>query len=44
LGALAKTGVVKIESVAAALKEVFGKAGDRNAAAATDAYENTQEL
>jgi 2-oxoacid:acceptor oxidoreductase gamma subunit (pyruvate/2-ketoisovalerate family) len=44
LGALAKTGAVRIESVEKALKEVFGKAGDQNAKAARDAYENTQKI
>lgn len=44
LGALARTGTVKVESVEKALKEVFGKAGDINASAARDAYENTQKL
>ena len=45
LGALAKTGVVALASVAAALQETFGgKAGEKNANAAKEAYENTQEI
>jgi len=44
LGALAKTGVVEIESVEEALKQVFKKAGDENGNAARSAYENTKKL
>lgn len=44
LGALARTGAVKIESVEKALREVFGKAGEKNANAARAAYEQSQEL
>lgn len=44
LGTLAKTGAVRIESVEAALKQVFGKVGDKNANAARKAYENTEKL
>lgn len=44
LGALARTGAVKIESVEAALREVFAKAGDQNAAAARQAYNEAQSL
>lgn len=44
LGAMAKTGIVKIESVEGALKEVFGKNGDKNARAAREAYESTTAL
>lgn len=45
LGALAKTGLVKIESIEEALKESFGeRAGDKNAKAARDSYENTKEI
>lgn len=45
LGALAKTGLVKIESIEQALIESFGeKAGDMNAKAARDSYEYTKEL
>lgn len=45
LGALAKTGLVKIESVEKALIETFGeKAGVKNAKAARDSYESTKEL
>lgn len=44
LGALAKTGVVSIESVEAALKEFFGeKAGEKNAKAARRSYEQTEQ-
>lgn len=41
LGALAKTGVVSIEAVTAAVKESFGKVGEKNANAAEYAYEHT---
>ncbi len=45
LGALAKTGVVGIASVEAALREMFGeKAGDKNANAATATYEAARAL
>ncbi len=45
LGALAKTGLVKIESIEEALKESFGeRAGDKNAKAARDSYEDTKEM
>lgn len=45
LGALAKTSVVSIASVEAALKETFGaKAGDKNARAAKEAYESTATI
>ncbi len=45
LGALAKTGLVSIESVEAALKETFGaKAGEKNAKAARDSYEQTKTV
>ena len=44
LGALAKTGVVSIESIEAALKEFFGeKAGEKNAKAARRSYDETKE-
>lgn len=44
LGALAKTGIVSIESIETALKEFFGKkAGDKNAEAARRSYEETRE-
>lgn len=43
LGALAKTGIVSIESVEMALREFFGeKAGDKNAKAARKSYEQTE--
>lgn len=45
LGALAHTGVVRIESLEAALIEFFGKkAGEMNANAARKAYEQTKRL
>lgn len=45
LGALAKTGVVKIQSVEAALKEMFGeRAGEKNASAAKESYEAIRKL
>ena len=45
LGALAKTGMVKIESISEALKELFGaKAGENNAQSARKAYENTKKM
>ena len=43
LGALAKTGVVRIESVVSAVKEAFGKHGEENGHAAEYAYEHTLE-
>lgn len=45
LGALAATGLVKIESIEKAIKETFGeKAGDKNAKAARDAYEKIKKM
>lgn len=45
LGALAATGVVKIESVEKAIRFTFGeRAGDKNAKAARIAYENTKKM
>ena len=45
LGALAKTEAVSLTSVETALRDTFGgKAGERNANAAKDAYENTIEM
>lgn len=45
LGALAATGIVKIESIEQAIKETFGaKAGDRNARAAREAYTQTKKI
>ena len=41
LGALARTGVVTIDAVSSALRDSFGKVGDKNVDAARDAYENT---
>lgn len=41
LGAMAKTGVAKIESVQAALDKYFGKAGEANARAAKQSFERT---
>ena len=43
LGALAKTGVVTIEAVKAAVMESFGKRGEKNGNAAEYAYEHTEE-
>lgn len=43
LGALAKTGIVSIEAVSAAICESFGKVGEKNANAAKYAYEHTVE-
>lgn len=45
LGALARTGLVKIESIESALKEVFGeRAGEKNAKAARSSYQGTKEM
>lgn len=45
LGILAKTGIVKIESVMAAVENTFGKkAGGANAAAAKEAYDGTEKI
>jgi len=45
LGALAATGVVKIDSIEKAIKDSFGaKAGDMNAAAARKAFERVKKL
>jgi len=45
LGALARTGVTKIESIEQALKESFGeKAGEINANAARQAFEETAKI
>ncbi len=41
LGALAKTGIVSIEAIASAVRESFGKVGEKNANAAEYAYEHT---
>lgn len=43
LGALVKTGVVKIEAIESAIRASFGKKGDSNAKAARDAYEHTEQ-
>ncbi|MGN0838446.1 MAG: 2-oxoacid:acceptor oxidoreductase family protein [Pyramidobacter sp.] len=43
LGAIAKTGLVTIDAVAAALRESFGKGGEKNVNAAEDAFKNTCE-
>jgi len=43
LGALAGTGIVKIDSIESAIMEHFGpKAGKTNGAAAREAYENVK--
>ncbi|MDD3706197.1 MAG: 2-oxoacid:acceptor oxidoreductase family protein [Clostridiaceae bacterium] len=45
LGALAATGIVKIESIEQAIRETFGaKAGDCNAKAAREAYAQTTKI
>lgn len=45
LGALAATGIVKIDSVESAIKITFGeKAGEKNARAAREAYEQTKKM
>ncbi len=41
LGMLAKTGVVSIDAVCSALRESFGKVGEKNVNAARYAYEHT---
>ena len=41
LGALAKTGLVSIEAVEKAIKDSFGKVGEKNVNAARYAYEHT---
>ncbi|MBR6950336.1 MAG: 2-oxoacid:acceptor oxidoreductase family protein [Oscillospiraceae bacterium] len=43
LGALARTGVVSIDAVGSALRDAFGKAGEKNVNAAEYAYEHTQD-
>ena len=43
LGALAKSGVVKIEAIEKAVTESFGKVGEKNGNAARYAYEHTWE-
>lgn len=43
LGALAKTGIVTIDAVCHAIKDSFGKVGEKNVNAAREAYENTKE-
>lgn len=43
LGALARTGVVKIEAVVSAVTESFGKVGEKNGNAARYAYEHTEK-
>lgn len=45
LGALAKTGIVDLESVCCSLRETFGsKAGEANVRAATEAYNQTRKV
>lgn len=45
LGALAKTNLVKLDSIEVALDEFFGeKAGVKNAKAAREAYERTEKI
>ena len=43
LGALARTGLVRLDAVVAAIRDYFGKVGEKNANAARDAYEHTCE-
>ncbi len=43
LGALAMTGLVSLDAVEGAIKEFFGKVGEKNAAEAREAYEHTCE-
>ncbi len=42
LGVLARTGVVSIEAIENAIRDSFGKVGEKNVDAARDAYENTK--
>ena len=42
LGVLAKTGVVQLEAIENAIRDSFGKVGEKNVCAAREAYENTQ--
>lgn len=45
LGILARTGIVQIESIGAAIHEMFGsKAGPANVAAAKEAYDATKKI
>lgn len=43
LGALARTGVVKIEAVEHAINDSFGKVGEKNVRAAREAYDHTEK-
>ena len=43
LGALAKTGIVTIDAVCSAIKDSFGKVGEKNVNAAREAYEHTEK-
>lgn len=43
LGALAKTGIVKIDAIINAVTDSFGKVGEKNGDAARYAYEHTRE-
>lgn len=43
LGAMAKTGVVGIEAVEQAIRDSFGKVGEKNVHAARDAYNHTEK-
>lgn len=42
LGVLARTGVVQLDSVENAIRDSFGKVGEKNVHAARDAYEHAQ--
>ncbi|MGE5339939.1 MAG: 2-oxoacid:acceptor oxidoreductase family protein [Candidatus Omnitrophota bacterium] len=44
LGALARTGIVKIESVIASIHEFFGEKGEKNARTAEEAYEQVKKI
>lgn len=45
LGMLARTGIVKIESIMSAVEDMFGKkAGKINSAAAKEAYDETEKI
>ncbi len=43
LGALAKTGVVSIDAIESAIKDSFGKVGEKNVKAARDTYDHTEQ-
>lgn len=43
LGAFAKTGIVSIEAIEHAVRDSFGKVGEKNVSAAREAYEQARE-